>query len=66
MKITIEFRNPTPSHCDVAVFINGANTGTLRLRQEELFTFQEILFKGAVKGIDTIISKGNPNYESQD
>ena len=61
MKITLEYRNPTPVHCDVVVFINGTNTGTLRLRQEEIVSFQTIVDYGCCRGIDTFLSRGNSN-----
>lgn len=61
MKITLEYRNPTQAHCDVAVFVNGALTGTLRLHQEELLTFQMIMFNGCNPKLDEIVSRGNPN-----
>jgi len=61
MKITIEFRNPNHQHCDVAVFINGALTGILKLQQDDLFSFQQILFNGAIKGLDEVISRGRTN-----
>jgi hypothetical protein len=43
MKITLEQRHPTPSHCDLAVFVNGANAGTLTLRLEEMGPFLQII-----------------------
>jgi hypothetical protein len=33
MNITLDYRNPTRSHCDVAIFIDGALTGVLTLRR---------------------------------
>lgn len=64
MKIVIEFCNPTPSHCDVTFFVNGANAGTITLRQEELAVFQDIVFHGPTKR-DEVISRGDPNPPSQ-
>lgn len=32
MQITLDYRNPTPSHHDVAVFVNGGCVGILTLR----------------------------------
>lgn len=46
MKITLEYRSPTPSHCDVVVFVNGAFSGALRMRQEELDGFEQIILRG--------------------
>jgi len=62
MKITLDYRNPTPSHCDVAFFINGKNVGTLRLGQEDILTFQSIMFDGPDKFLDEVLSTGNPNW----
>lgn len=60
MRLHINFRNPTPSHCDVAVFVNGALAGVLTLRQEELFDFQDIVFNGQGE-YHQVRSDGNPN-----
>jgi len=59
MKITLEYRNPTPGHCDIAIFVNEALTGTLRLRQEELINFQSIIFRGAIPGLDEVLARGH-------
>lgn len=61
MDIVLEYRNPTAGHCSVVVFINGANAGTLRLRQDEIVGFQQIVEGGCVKDIDTFLGRGNPN-----
>jgi hypothetical protein len=61
MKISLDYRNPTPSHCDVAIFINGAYVGTLRLGQEDIVGFQQILDHGCVKGLDVFRATGSPN-----
>ena len=61
MKIVLEYRNPTPSHCDVAVFVNGALTGVLTLRQEELGSFQMVLETGLTLAEDSFLSRGNPD-----
>ncbi len=58
MHITFDYRNPTPGHCDIAIFINGALTGTLRLRQEEIVGFQQIVTHGCLKPLDTFNAKG--------
>lgn len=60
MKITLDFRNPTPSHCDVAVFVNGALTGVLKLRQDEIATFQHIILYGMHVKRDEFLGTGNP------
>jgi hypothetical protein len=46
MRVTFAYRHPTPAHCDVAVFLDGAMTGTLRLRQDELPAFRRIVAAG--------------------
>ena len=59
MKITLEYRNPNPVHCDVVVFVNGANAGTLRLRQEEVVGFQRIVSAGCASArTDQFLSRG--------
>lgn len=63
MTIILEYRNPTPSHCDVAVFVNGALTGTLRLRQEEVVGFQQIVSAGCKTPLDSFLSRGTPDPE---
>lgn len=60
MRITLEYRNPSSTHCEVIVFVNGALTGTLVLRQSELGSFEQILSGGCAKGIDEFLSRGNP------
>lgn len=61
MKITLDYRNPTPSHCDVAVFVNGALSGVLTLRQDELDSFQQIIVNGLSLNADEFLSSGDPN-----
>lgn len=65
MKIHISYRNPTPSHCEAVLFINGANAGTLTLRQDELIDFQHIIFFGASRG-DELIVDGDPEFKEKD
>ena len=60
MKIHLDYRNPTPSHCDVAVFVNGALAGVLTLRQEELGDFQQIISNGLSLPTDEFHGTGNP------
>jgi len=61
VKITLSYRNPTPVHCDVAVFVNGALAGVLTLRQEELITFQHIIVSGMDEKRDQFLGTGNPD-----
>jgi hypothetical protein len=61
MKIVLDFRNPTSSHCDVAVFVNGAYTGTLKLRQDEIGEFHQIMSNGLSLPTDEFLSTGNPD-----
>jgi hypothetical protein len=58
MKITLEYRNPTPSHVDIAVFINGRNCGTLRVGQDDVIGLQQIISHGCAKGIDEFLGRG--------
>ena len=60
MKVTLDYRNPTPSHCDVAVFINGALAGVLKLRQQELDVFQHIIVHGMDPRRDEFLGTGDP------
>jgi hypothetical protein len=63
MKITLDYRKPTPSHCDVAVYVNGALAGILTLRQDELIPFQQIIVNGMRppgQG-DEFLGTGNPD-----
>jgi hypothetical protein len=60
MNITLDYRNPTPSHCDVAIFVNGAFTGQIRLRQEEIDSFQHIISQGMTLPQDEFLATGNP------
>jgi hypothetical protein len=60
MKITLDYRHPTPSHCDIAVFVNGALTGQLRLRQEEVNAFARIVLDGCLRNLDLFTEKGDP------
>lgn len=61
MRISLNYRNPTPAHCDVAVFINSAFTGTLKLRREELGDFQQLMVLGARARGDSFSATGNPD-----
>ncbi len=61
MRITLDYRNPTPSHCEVALFVNGALAGVLTLRQEELDVFQDVIVRGLHMPGDWFEAYGNPN-----
>lgn len=63
MDVVIDFRHPTPSHCEVRVFLNGGLTGTLTLRQDEIMGFQQILGAGCRSAVDTFRATGDPNYD---
>lgn len=58
MKIILDYRNPTPSHCDVAIFVNGALAGTICLRQEEIDVFQDVICRGLHMPGDKFLSTG--------
>jgi len=64
MKVHLDYRNPTPSHCDVAVFLDGAYTGTLRLRQADVLTFQHIVVTG-LGPQDEFLGTGNPDPQER-
>ena len=67
MKITLDFRDPTSSHCDVAVFVNGALTGVLRMRQDEIGSFHQVIEHGmSLLSTDEFLSTGNPNPPGTD
>lgn len=66
MKITLEYRNPSPTHCEVVIWVNGANAGTLTLRQNELFPFQHIIATGTDTSFDTFLSRGNPDWKKEE
>lgn len=61
MDVVLQFEKPTSSHCDVRVFVNGASSGVLTLRQEELAIFQMIIADGCLAKHDTFLSRGNPD-----
>lgn len=61
MNIHIRFDNPTQADCEVTVFINGENAGKLRLKQDEVVGFQQIIEHGCVAGLDRFLSSGTPN-----
>lgn len=63
MNIHLRYQNPSPAHCEVAVFVDGALAGVLRLRQEEVVGFQQIVSGGCVKGIDSFEASGSPDGE---
>ena len=64
MKIVLEYRRPTPSHCDVVVFINGANAGTLTLRQSEVVGFQQVISHGLSLPGDFFQASGDPGVQA--
>lgn len=66
MRITLEYRNPTPSHCDIAVFVNGALSGVLTLRQDEVGSLSQIITHGCAKGIDSFLSRGKSVWKEPD
>jgi len=43
MRITINILKGNPAHITFDVFVNGGNSGTLILRQDEFHQFMEIL-----------------------
>ena len=61
MRITLDYRHPSPSHCYIGVFVNGACAGELCLRQEEILTFQMVISHGLSLPDDVFKSSGNPD-----
>lgn len=63
MKVHLDYRNPTATHCDVAIFLDGALCGTLTLRQLELVPFQQIIVNGinCTPTLDDFLATGNPD-----
>jgi hypothetical protein len=51
MRVTFDYRNANQAHVDVAVFVNGAQAGILRMRRVELSAFRRIV-KGGCSGVD--------------
>jgi hypothetical protein len=66
MRIKLDFRSPTPTHCKVAVFVNGAYTGTLVLRQDEIGSFHQVISNGLSLATDEFLSTGDPNFKRND
>lgn len=61
MKIHLDYRSPTPTHCQIVVYVNGAYAGTLTLRQDELVDFQQIIVSGQSTPTDEFLGTGNPD-----
>lgn len=59
MKVHLNYRNPTGAHVQVGVFINGALSGTLTLRNEEVEDFQHIMVDGCSNGVDEFRASGH-------
>lgn len=65
MKITFDYRRPTPAHCAIGVFVNGACAGELTLRQDEIGPFQMIVQHGMTMPGDEFRGTGNPNWQEK-
>lgn len=61
MKVHLDYRNPTPLHCEVGVFLDGVYCGALTLRQDDVLTFQHIILHGIDDIRDTFQGTGNPD-----
>lgn len=66
MDVLLHYRNPSPGHCEVVIFVNGAQAGVIKLRQEEITGFQQIMQHGCFQNIDTFRATGNPNPQEED
>jgi hypothetical protein len=60
MKIALDYRNPTPSHCEVAVLINGTLAGVLTIRQEDVDVFEDVIKTGLHLPGDSFSARGDP------
>ena len=58
MKIHLRADNASPSHVTFTVFVNGGNSGQLRMTLDEGTSFHQIVAHGCVKGIDSFLSSG--------
>ena len=56
IRIALNYRNPTPSHCDVAIFINGALAGVLTLRQNEIAPFRQVISEGMTRHTENLLA----------
>lgn len=61
MMIHLRYEHATPSHCDVVIFVNGAQAGRLVLRREEIDGFQRVISQGCVPGLDRFRASGDLN-----
>ena len=61
MRITLDYRRPSPSHCYVGFFVNGALAGELCLRQEEILGLEMVIQHGLLLPEDSFLSTGNPD-----
>ena len=62
MNITLIHKNPTPTHCEIEVIIDGDSVGILRPKQSRIGLLNIILTEGINPKFDTFVSKGNPNF----
>lgn len=64
MKVHIKYENPTGAHVQLRLFINGALSGVLTLRNEEVEDFQHIMVDGCSNGVDGFRASGHlgPNF----
>lgn len=63
MKITITVYRKTPIHIEFRVFVNGALSGSLVLRNEEFEQFMAILQPNKIRD-ESVPSPTQKNYES--
>jgi hypothetical protein len=59
MKIHFDYRNANDAHCDVVIFIDGQNVGTLRVGQSDVVGLQQIVSAGCARGIDQFNATGH-------
>lgn len=58
MKIHLRAESANGHHTKFSVFINGALSGTLTMREDEAVAFHMIVFTGANKDLDQVVSTG--------
>lgn len=66
MKISLDFRHPTPAHCDIAIFVDGGLAGTITLRQDEIVEFNEVVASGCKKVGVGFLRTGNSVWSPTD
>lgn len=64
MNIHLRFNESNIAHTTVTVFINNVNSGTLKMRTDEVGSFHQIVSHGCDNKIDAFLSSGKV-YEEE-